>query len=338
MIIGSTTESICKEDIIKYISEADILGKYLGISSIPCVINSPFRRDNNPSFLLYSPDLKAVNYIDFGTGERGNCIHLLMKLWNLDRISVYKRIQKDLTKFNTIECKQIQSRKCTVSVLPHDTQLKCEIREWRKYDIEYWESYGISIEWLKYCEVYPIKHKIIIKNGREMSFGVDKYAYAFVERKEGKTTYKLYQPYNKCGRKWCNNHDRSVLGLWTKLPETGKAVCVCSSVKDAICLMANIQMPCICLQGEGYPISDTAIKELRKRFTDIYVCLDNDETGLRDAEKLAEKHQLINVVIPQFEGGKDISDYYKLYKQKSFRELFIQLFIQTRNNWYEKHT
>jgi DNA primase len=102
--------------------------------------------------------------------------------------------------------------------------------------------------------------------------------------------------------------------------------------------MANIQMPCICLQGEGYPISDTAIKELRKRFTDIYVCLDNDETGLRDAEKLAEKHQLINVVIPQFEGGKDISDYYKLYKQKSFRELFIQLFIQTRNNWYEKHT
>jgi hypothetical protein len=217
-----------------------------------------------------------------------------------------------------------------------NVELKCRIREWRDYDIEYWASYGIDLQWLKWAEVYPISHKIIVRDGREMVFGADKYAYVFVEHKEGRTTMKFYQPFNTRGYKWQNNHDKSVLGLWSKMPEKGKAVCICSSVKDALCLMSNLYIPCICLQGEGYPMSDTAVKELKRRFTDVYLCLDNDETGKSDAFKLSEKHGFINVVIPDFPEGKDISDYMKAYGRETFKTFFTKLFLDAKEEWYNE--
>ena len=219
---------------------------------------------------------------------------------------------------------------------PDSVELKCKVREWNKHDIEYWESYGISLKWLKWADVYPISHKIIVKGGKEMVFRADKYAYVFVEHKEGRTTMKFYQPFNTRGYKWQNNHDKSVLGLWTKMPATGKAVCICSSMKDALCLMSNLYIPCICLQGEGYPMSNTAVNELKKRFTDVYLCLDNDKEGKIDAFKLAEEHSFINVVIPDFPEGKDISDYMKAYGRETFKTFFKKLFTDAREEWYNE--
>lgn len=332
-MIGASRPTISRNEIIEKVSEADIIGYYLGITSIPALINSPFRQDENPSFALYSPNGKDVNYKDHATDEVGGCMTLLMKLWNCNRSEVYSKIQKDLLLFNKVEC--------TKSALPNvrrvkinaKCELQCTKRDWMKHDIEYWESFGIPLTWLKYAEVYPISHKIIIKDGKKMVFGADKYAYAFVERKEGKVTLKLYQPFNKSGYKWQNSHDKSVLGLWTKIPKTGDKVVICSSVKDALCLAANMHLPSVCLQGEGYPVSDTAIKELKRRFKEVYICLDNDETGIKDARKLSEELDAINVVIPSFEGGKDISDFYKIHGKEAFVTLFTKIFTEAYNEY-----
>ena len=317
------------------VSEADILGYYLGISSIPCLVASPFRSDTRPSLSFYSPDGIKVNYIDFGSKERGSLITFFMKLWNLDYNDTIDKIVKEVIVGNHVKCRKGSSNPTVqkVTVNSNNVELKCKIREWEDYDIEYWESYGVSLEWLKWAEVYPISYKFIIKDGKEMVFRADKYAYTYVERKEGRITHKFYQPFNQDGYKWQNNHDKSVLGLWSKLPATGKAVCICSSVKDALCLMSNLLIPCICLQGEGYPVSNTAAKELKKRFADIYVCLDNDETGRLDALKLSEEHGFINVVIPKFTGGKDISDYMKAYGKETFKTFFKKLFIDAKEDW-----
>ena len=335
-MISSGRPSNCKKMFTDKISEADVLGHYLGISSIPCVIVSPFRTDTKPSLAFYSPDGKAINYIDFGNKERGSMITFFMKVWNLDYNSTIEKIVREVV--NKVPVKMSSNKIPAVhNVTVHDrAELKCKVREWRYYDIEYWESYGISLPWLIWANVFPISHKIIVRDGKEMVFGADKYAYVFVENKDGKTTMKFYQPFNTKGYKWQNNHDKSVLGLWTKMPEKGKAVCICSSIKDALCLMSNLLIPCICLQGEGYPMSDTAVKELKRRFTDVYLCLDNDETGKTDAFKLAEKHCFINVVIPDFPEGKDISDYMKAYGRDSFKTFFTKLFTDAREEWYNE--
>ena len=234
-MISRGRNSVSLDDILGKVTEADILSYYLGITKVPTIINSPLRQDKRPSFGLYSIDGKRIYYTDLSTGDRGGLFDLLGKLWGCNYMETLGRINGDILKFNgSISINTYTS--CTIrktSTYNNSTDLQCKVREWRDYDIEYWASYGITLEWLKYAEVYPISHKIIIKDGQRYVFNADKYAYAYVEHKEGKVTLKIYQPFNTKGYKWCNKHDTSVISLWTKVPEYGERICICSSLKDA---------------------------------------------------------------------------------------------------------
>ena len=309
------------------ISDADILSKYLGITQIPCVIQSPLRSDNRPSFGLYSPDGTHINYIDFGTKDKGTTLTLLSKMWNTDTYNTIKKINDEIGLISNsrgiITLNKSNNR--VVVKKSVNTDLKCKIREWKDYDIKYWESYGINLKWLKLAEVYPISHKIIVKDNHSYVFKADKYAYAYVEHKEGKVTIKIYQPLNK-KYKWSNKHDKSVISLWTKVPEYGDKICICSSLKDALCLWANTGIPSLSIQGEGYSMSKTAIDELKRRYKKVYILLDNDITGLLDGVKLAEETGFINIILPQFEGGKDVSDLMKAKGKEAFLKIILPLF------------
>lgn len=330
-MISSGESSVSLEDIYRVTTEAEITHYYLGISSIPCKINSPLRLDRSPSFGLFSPNGSRITWIDFSSGERGGIFDLLGKMWNTNFKETLARIYKDFSKFKgTTKIEPTGHTPMTphISTGNNDVIMECKVREWRKHDIEYWESYGISLEWLKYANVHPISHKIIIKKGQRYVFGADKYAYAYAEFKDGKTTLKIYQPYNKQGFKWSNKHDRSVISLWTKIPPTGDRVCICSSLKDALCLWSNTGIPALAIQGEGYTISDTAVSELKRRFKNVYILLDNDEAGLKDAKILASKTRFTNIVLPNINGAKDVSDLYlSLQDKEKFRKIIIGLFV-----------
>ena len=240
---------------------------------------------------------------------------------------VLKRVWEDLPNIATTTQESGKMKKPkSISNYNEETDLQCRIRCWKQHDIEYWESFGISLEWLKYADIYPISHKIVIKGSNRFTFVADKYAYAYVERKEGKVTLKIYQPFSTTF-KWSNRHDRSVISLWSKIPETGNIVCVCSSMKDALCLWCNTGIPCVAVQGEGYSMSDTAVNELKRRFNKVFILFDNDEAGLADGIKLAESTGFINRVLPFNLGGKDVSDIYKSMSDKEeFRKVMLDLF------------
>lgn len=333
-MISSGKSSFTLDDVLRVASEAQIVSYYLGILKVPCIINSPLRQDRHPSFGLYSPNGTEINYIDFSTRDSGTIFTLLKNMWNLDYPEVFKRICQDFSKFNS-KATVVKSSKCDITSQGSSSNIdmKCKVREWKDYDLEYWASYGITLPWLKYANVYPISHKIIVKDGKEFVFGADKYAYAYVEFKEGKTTLKIYQPFNKRGFKWANKHDRSVISLWTKVPKTGDKIVVCSSLKDALCLWANTSIPAIAIQGEGYGISNTAINELKRRYKEVYILLDNDEAGLRDGEKLSASTGFINLVLPNINGAKDVSDLYKsLENKKRFKNIILNLFNNHQQN------
>jgi hypothetical protein len=248
-----------------------------------------------------------------------------MEYWNLDYDAVLERIVNDLKDINST-LYQLKSKKYKQQIRSKSI-LECKVREWKDYDLEFWNSFGISKKWLEYADVYPISHKIIIKNDEKFVFSADKYAYAYVEFKDKKTTLKIYQPFNTKGFKWSNNHDRSVISLWTKVPANGLMICICASLKDALCLWANTGIPSIAIQGEGYSMSDSAIEELKRRFKHIYILFDNDEAGLVDGVKLAEQTGFTNIVLPRINEAKDISDLYKsLENKEQFKELMINLF------------
>ena len=316
-MIGRGRRTITKEEVLECISEAEILHNYLNVSKVPCRINSPLRRDRKPSVGIFSPDGMTIRYVDFATGDRGTLFNLLSKMWNLNYTDTLHKILQECKSENNLngELKVTRSNICSITNMNHSSvSIEVKIRKWEDYDIKYWESYGVNIKWLKYANVYPITHKILHKEDKTYTFAANKYAYAFAEFKEGNRTFKIYQPYSK-EFKWMNNHDSSVISLWTKVPKEGNKICICSSLKDALCLWSNIGIPCIAVQGEGYTISQTAIKELKKRFKNIYILFDNDAPGLKDGKSLAKATGFQNIVLPHFEGGKDISDFYRWVEQ-----------------------
>ena len=303
---------------ISFIKDIDLVRHYLNIEEIPCLIKSPLREDHKPSFALYSPNNSEINYKDFSTGEGGSILKLLTKLWNCSNHSAIHKIHQDFVekKITTSE-KQVD--------LESNSQIQCKIREWREYDVKYWEQFGISLNRLRQSNVFPISHKIVIKGNKPYLFAADKYAYAFIENKENNLSIKIYQPFNTNGFKWTNKQDKSVLNLWTQLPDYGDKVCICASVKDALCLWDNLNIPSIALQGEGFPISKTAANELRMRFKKIYICLDNDSPGINYSKKLAQDTGFINIIIPPFSNGKDISDLFKSKGKQQFLNILESL-------------
>lgn len=322
---------VSPEDIYSRVSDIDILHYYFGANTIPCIISSPLRTDNHPSMGFYSLDGSRIYWTDFSTKERGSLFDLLGKYWGKNLDEVLSLIWEDLPSISRTMGRNVplKSRIMTVGESEAMTDLQCTVREWRPHDIEYWNSFGISLEWLKYADIYPISHKIIIKGDRRMVFPADKYAYAYVEFKEGNVTLKIYQPFNCNGYKWSNKHDRSVISLWKKVPEFGDRICICSSMKDALCLWANTGIPALAIQGEGYGMSNTAITELKRRFKKIFILLDNDPPGIADGKKLAESTGFTNIILPEFQGGKDISDFYKTVSDKEkFKNVLLKLFGQ----------
>ena len=320
----SECESVA--EIMKRVSHADLLYHYLGITSLPVLINSPLRKDSHPSFFIYSPDGEKVLYKDYATGDRGDIYSLLTRKDNITFSQLLRRIGAEssfLKKEGTFTNSPSQGKRFTKTT----SDLKVKIRDWQQHDIAYWESYGISLKWLKYAEVYPISHKIVYKDDQRYVFHAAKYAYVFVERKEGHVSLKVYSPFAENKRlKWHTSNDGSVVGLWTKVPSTGNRLVICSSLKDALCLWANIGIPAIYVQSETTGLSLTAQEVLKNRFKHIFICFDNDAPGLLDGEELALKTGFRNIVLPYFPEGKDLSDFYKARGKEEFIRVIKPLF------------
>lgn len=326
-MISSGSSSVSLNEIIGKVSEFDIIRYYFNVNEVPSVIPSPLRVDNKPSFGIYTLDGERIYWKDLAKGDSGGIWDLLEQYWGIDYRKVLERVHNDIpnmTTTNTNLGKMGTPKAHTMHRYSEDTDLQCKTREWMPHDIEYWGEFGISLPWLKYADIYPISHKIVIKGEQRYTFVADKYAYAYVERKEGKITLKIYQPFSKT-YKWSNKHDRSVISLWTKIPEKGERLIISSSMKDALCIWANTGIPSIAIQGEGYTMSNTAISELKRRYKEIYILLDNDEAGLKDGEKLSEDTGFTNLVLPDY-GAKDCSDLFKLLKDVSeFKRIILSL-------------
>lgn len=337
MLSKGRQTSISREELISMVDECSLAEYYLGIHKLPILIHSPLRVDNHPSFSLSTRDGKTVYYVDFATSESGTLLDLLGKIWHLDYNQVIDRIYNDAIKpSNKIKVDLLKANTNTHNTNISQVTLECKVRDWKDYDIEYWESYGISLEWLKYADVYPISHKIIIKDGKRMVFPADKLAYTYVHYKDNKVQLKIYSPYNTKGFKWTSNLDRSVWSLWDKIPEKGDNLIIASSLKDCLNIFSNLGIPAICLQGEGYIPKPHVIKQLQDRYKNIIIFYDNDylspvNNGRKDALVLHRQYGFPIIEIPAYFEAKDPSDLYKKYGKESYTN--IMKFILNKIIW-----
>lgn len=328
-MFGQGRDTASLHEIRAKYTDFEIVTRFLNISAIPYMISSPLREDKNPSLAIYESKNNPgnINWKDFGTNEGGNIYNLLSRIWNLSMTQTYRKILDEMPQRQVMT---LLKRKTTPIVYHKSAgSVNVKVREWQSWDLDYWSSYGITKEWLEYGDVYPISHIIITKKDNSIAFPADKYAYVYVERKDGIVTLKIYQPYSK-QFKWMSKHDSSVWDLWTKIPKTGDKLILTSSRKDALCVWSNTGIPSLSLQGEGYVPKTHVMKQLQDRYEKIYILYDNDfqsdeNHGHIYGKNLAEKFGLIQIEIPLIWGSKDPSDLVKNYGTKVLKNVIKEL-------------
>lgn len=337
-MIARGNPSVLVEDLMSIVSEYDLLAHYFNISKIPCVINSPLRRDLKPSMGLYSRDGRRIYFKDFKTGKSGGVIDLLSLMWGLNIPHTVEKILKDIPNFiecnkNILKYESTGEKKITFS---KDIDIRCKVRKWKQWDIDFWKQYGISVEWLEFGNIHPISNIFIIDvlSGDTKVIPADKYAYAFYEFKDGIESIKIYQPFSEL-YKWRNKHDASVWDLWEQLPPYGDKLIITSSRKDALCLWENTEIPSISLQSETYLPKKHVVQQLKGRFKDIYVLYDNDfdkeiNTGKCNGELMAKTFGLHYLELPIESEVKDPSDLVKKWGRKTLKKV-IEILIKQKH-------
>lgn len=330
-VTRSYERSIRREDIL--LSDADLLKRYMGIDKIPCSIRSPLRNDDKyPSFSFFIKNGK-IYWKDFGTGDGGDVMKFFMRAWNLDYQATLERISTD-TGYKVCAPELEVKIKGKVRY-GSGADIKIRTREWKQWDTDYWKQFGISKEMCRKCQVYPISTAFFIKKtGNEttiLSTPMDRIAYAYLEWKDGKESIKLYQPYSK-RMKWLSNRDSSVWDLWKQAMKWNdkSILIITSSRKDAMCLWENLNVPSICMQGEGYLPKPQVMEELKSKFNRIYLWYDNDfgredgrNPGQDDAARLVGLYPwLVNICNPERFGCKDPSDLVKEWGTEFLKEIW----------------
>lgn len=323
-----------KEDILALISDDEIFDYYLG--GIPKkLISSPMREDKVPSFGLFkSAKYNKTFFKDFATGDSGDVFVFVKKLFNLS--SLPETCNKIVSDFNLNEYHSgdnnynivIKRKPFIVPKVaePSRIEIKVKTRKFALIDKEYWfDKYGINKSMLQHCKVYAISHYFL----NDYCVKVKGLAYAFVENKDGKQTYKIYQPFEK-DNKWINNNNYSVIELWNNLPKNGKQLIITSSRKDAMCIMAHIGIPSISYQSENTSIKESVLKELVSRFDNIFILYDNDynskvNAGQNAANKIINNFPLIkNLCINEKYNSKDFSDLVNNLGKEKAAEILIK--------------
>lgn len=312
---------ITLNDINAKASDEGVLAFYFNVKEIPCLINSPLREDSKPSFSIFYDAHNKIRWKDFATGESGNLWELFVKYWGIPYDKVLSRVYKEVNSDKKVSMKIVSHRKTEHS----DKIIQVKIRDWKDYDLKYWETYGISLKWLKFSRTYPISHYFI--DGK--TFLANKYAYVYLEKKDNKVTMKIYQPYSKV-MKWCNNHNSSVWDLWSKLPKTGEKLIITSSRKDALTIWENTGIPSVSMQAESVLPKPQVIQELKNRFKQVYILYDNDYTnpdnpGRTLGHKLSEMYNLIQIEIPEEYKSKDSSDLVKNHSRQTLKDVILNL-------------
>lgn len=331
-----TILSVEREDIP--FTDKDIIQRYLGISKFPCSLQSPIREgDSRPSFSMKEMD-GVIFWKDFATGETGNAVTLMSKIWHVSYSDALLKIKLD-TDHRIPRATLIRRYNGKLHVTS-DSTIKVKVREWKDWDKKFWKSFGIPTEFASWCNVFPISHAFFTRvdeNGKKHTVTVpmDQYAYAYFEWKDGKESIKLYQPYSQT-MKWLSKHDSSVWDLWKHAflfakKKSDKEVIITSSRKDAMCLWYNLKVPCMSLQGEGYIPKPQVMQEVLNTFKTVYIWYDNDfkhwtdNPGQDNAMKIIQEYpSIINICIPDSYQSKDPSDLVKNHGVQALKEIWKQ--------------
>lgn len=333
MNINLNKKIVTKEGILLHIQDIDVYRYYTGQEvDISTSLHSPLRDDNRPSFGYFIGESGEICFKDFILGA-GDFVKFVQLMYGLNYFEALSKIvvdfnlkphfhYKDIEKTNKNYKPEKYEPRDKLLSKANNFKLGKKSREWKLYDLKFWDQFGIDMDMLELYNVEPIEY-IFLNNVPVLA---DKLAYCFKEFKDGKETYKIYQPFSS-NYKWLNNHNDSVWQGWTQLPEKGDNLIITKSLKDVMSIVNVLEIPAVSLQAESIIPKPHIIDELKSRFKMIHLWYDNDydkdtNWGRELGDKLQHAFKIHRYEIDKKYKSKDFSDLVKNHSKEKAIEIF----------------
>ena len=306
---------ITKSYLLSQYSEETYMEYYLGIKVAKGLFCSPLRRDNTPTCSFYKNKSGELIFKDFNGSFYGNFISVVMEKYH---VSYYKALQIIAEDFNL--SKRHTDKVAVNPIKPSTTVFKdagpadvrVEIKDFTQEELNWWNSYGITLDILKKFNVYSCKN--IFLNGELFkTIYKDNFMFGYYGgKKDNLELWRIYFPKQSNYRFLTNWPAKKIQGL-KQLKKEGDICVITKSMKDTMCLY-SLGISAIAPNSENLFIADTILERLKSKFKYIIVLYDNDLPGIQNMRKIKKKHsELIYFYIPRHYNAKDISDFYKKY-------------------------
>ena len=331
MTINLNKQYVSKELLLRYLNEYDIFSHYLEEEIfIGKNTRSPFYLDKTPSLGFFMGEGNEICFNDFKLNIKGDCIKFVQLKFNLTYFEALSKIAIDFGMEDDFIIKRkgiVKSEETPVISLIEKNYNKYKIgkirKDWSLKELQFWKQYGISLETLNKYKVQSISH---ISYGDKIFLCKD-ISFCFLEHKDKKETYKIYQPFNE-SYKWLNSHDDSVWQGWEQLPEKEETLIITKSLKDVMSIVETTGYSAVALQSENVLPKLNVILELKERFNDIIILYDNDydkeeNWGKIFAKRLSEHTGFDTREISSHYECKDFSDFVKKYGTEKAEDMFL---------------
>lgn len=289
MIKGVKRTNLTVENILKRITEYDIFRHYMKNKfELNRATYSPFRYEENPSFLIGNK-YGTLYFIDFAdTSKRGDCFEFVTHLYGIPMLEALKLIDRDfglgiLPEHNTGEYKQIKSSyKQPEELGKRYSVIQVVTRKFTKEELSYWNQYHQNIDDLRANNVYSISkvyfnRKLFPIKPTELRFG---YLYG--------SSWKIYRPFGSRKTKWVpNNVPIETLEGKENIKDCDVAF-IGKSKKDH--MVISKLFPCSCaVQNEGIAcFSEENVRFLRENSKKQILSFDSDVAGVKNSQQITQ--------------------------------------------------
>lgn len=314
----SASLQINKDEILKYITELQILERYCSnYQSLDSSFKSEFYSDKNGSCRIIISASGIPYYKDYGNGDYFLAFDYVSKKYGSNYHETCNIIANDfgLKRTNLNVTPQLLLVNDTPKLVKVKSNIKVIVKPFSLIDYEYWNQYYISLTTLQFFNVKAVSHVYLNKRDKHYVFEYKNnqplYSYRFF--KNACEYLKIYNPYSPTKEgKWLTNVGSDCLQGYDQLPETGDILFITKSLKDVMAFY-ELGYSAVGLQAETNKMSKKSFDELTNRFKRVILLLDNDDQGYTSTCEFLLTYDIEFFFIPT---EKDISDYVKKHGLK----------------------
>ena len=359
-----------KKYILSKVSQISIFAKYLNLQANiiqRCIdtgelICSPLRQDIHPTVGFKYDNKGRLKLKDFAGFFWGDCFDaaalIISKIENKKLNVANKNDFIHILKHITLSFKNIfygsdvdETLNSSISNALNSVRnqkqfIELVARDWNEIDIKYWNEFGVSVQYLNKHFIYPVDQYYINRNiNPEPKYYYNPkdtcYAYILGFNKNTYPDIKLYFPDRPHGTTRFITNCNHLEGIYDLYHNNYDFIVITKSTKDRVSLGCTLET-IVPFYREGintnkYLIGINWLQSKLSYDGKLISLMDNDSTGVEEAQWLRSKYNIMPILIPRYLNCKDFAELRSKYDITTITNYIRETINFINNETSNKH-